>query len=473
MYKKTLGLEVHAQIDTVTKLFSRALVDETSLPNQNVDFLDAGMPGTLPVPNQNAIFMAMKTALALNMIINEVSIFDRKHYFYQDLPLGYQITQFYQPIGIKGYLDCSFGRIHINRLHMECDAGKSIYKNGHTYVDLNRAGVALMEIVTDPDFENEDQVIEFLKELRSILLCLKTCKCDLEMGNFRADVNLSLSKAGEPLGTRVEIKNLNSFSAIKKAVQYEASVQEKTLLAGEEVFQETKLFDPNNNTTKTMRSKEDAWDYMYFPDPDLLPIFIEKADIEECRKNLPKLPMEIRLSLQEQGVAKEQSYTLTESMDRYQFFNKLIQKLEKGLIVKASNWVCSELIGQLSKLDLELEGFLSENEHFGDSFYKIISMFESNKITRATAKDILSKIIEEKISFDEVVNKYNLLEKVEFNLDDLITKILDESPTEIEKFRKGKVAIIMYFVGMIMKETKGQCNADEIKAKIQEALSKR
>ncbi|WP_342262103.1 Asp-tRNA(Asn)/Glu-tRNA(Gln) amidotransferase subunit GatB [Alphaproteobacteria bacterium endosymbiont of Tiliacea citrago] len=474
MYKKTLGVEIHAQIDTETKLFSRALFDEHSEPNENVDFLDAGLPGTLPVPNENAIYMAMKTSLALNMQINQISIFDRKHYFYQDLPLGYQITQFYKPIGVNGYLDCSFGRVRINRLHIETDAGKSIYKDGKTFVDLNRAGVPLMEIVTEPDFHNEDQVVEFLKELRAILLCIKTCKCDMEMGNLRADVNISLAKDGDPLGTRAEIKNLNSFSSIRKAVQFEATLQEKTLKAGQKVIQETKLFDPTNNTTKAMRNKEDALDYEYFPDPDLLPVFIDQSKIDDCKNSLPKLPIAIRKELQLLGIAEEQSRTITETMERYEFFAQLIQQLPENLVVKASNWVCSELIGKLAKTDIELEDFLNRRKNFFDILYKVILKCESNEITRVVAKEILDKsILDEKdLDFNSLVEKNNLLQKDTIDINFLIENLINNSPDEVSRFKKGKTSLLMWFVGQIMKETKGQVDPEVIKTSVLNLLNK-
>lgn len=471
-YQKTLGLEVHAQIASITKLFSRSLFQEDAEPNANVGFLDAGLPGTLPIPNKNAILLALKTALALNMHINEISVFDRKHYFYQDLPLGYQITQFYRPIGLNGYLECSFGRVNINRLHIECDAGKSVYHDGHTYVDLNRAGVPLMEIVTDPDFKNEDEVVEFLKELRLILLSIQTCRCDLEKGNLRADVNLSLSN-NESLGTRVEIKNLNSFSSIRKAVQYEAALQENILKNGGSVSQETKLFDPINNTTKSMRSKEDAVEYMYFPDPDLLPIYISEDEIQACKQSLPKLPMQVRAELQAEGVAREQSYTLTDSLSRYRFFMFLCENLSKKLIVKISNWICSELLGKLAKLNISLEDFLDDKPWFKESFLLIIKACEEESVTRAVAKKILDKVLVEKLSFEEVVKKYNFLQKVEFNLSELVAELLDSSPNEVEKYKNGKGSIVMFFVGNLMKVTKGQCDANLIKEFVEIELKKR
>lgn len=470
-FKKTIGIEVHAQIDTKTKLFSRALVDDMAKPNSQVDFLDAGFPGTLPVPNKQAILMALKTCLALNMEINNISIFDRKHYFYQDLPLGYQITQFYKPIGINGYIDCSFGRVRINRLHIECDAGKSIYKDGHTFIDLNRAGVGLMEIVTEPDLHTENEVIEFMKELRAILLAIKTCKADMEKGNLRADVNLSVAKEGDPLGTRVEIKNLNSFSTIKKAITYEEQVQIDTILSGKEVDQCTKLYDSEKNITKTIRAKENAMDYAYFPDADLLPVFLSDAIIEETKNNLPMLPKQMREYLSDLGVAKEQAYILTETSVRFDFFNELLNDITKYLAFKVSNWVCSELLGKLSKLEIELEDFLIGKVNFSSNFAKIINLFESGEITRTIAKTMIDHIIEKDLSFDVLFKNSDLLTKCAINLDALIIKILNNSPSEVEKFKKGKVQIVMYFVGIVMKETKGQINAELIKEKVLEQLN--
>lgn len=471
-FKKTLGLEVHAQINTKTKLFSRALVDDEANANTCVDFLDAGFPGALPVVNEQAIHLALRTALALNMEINDVSIFDRKHYFYQDLPLGYQITQFYKPIGVNGYIECSFGKIRINRLHIECDAGKSIYKEGRTYIDLNRSGVPLMEIVTEPDFHHEDEVIEYMKELRAILLAVKTCKCDMEKGNLRADVNISVSATNE-LGTRAEIKNLNSFSAIRKAIQYEANFQIETLKSGGVVQQETKLFDSNENVTQAIRDKADAHEYLYFPDPDLLPVKLDKEFIQQVKENLPKLPKEMREDLQSYGIQIEQSYVLTETLERFEFFEQLTNDFNNDLKLKTSNWISSELLGKLAKLDIELEDLLRRNRHFVDNFKEIIKLCETEEVTRVIAKLMIDEIIIHDKNFNELFANSELLKKIDIDLDLLIISILDKSPDEIEKFKKGKVQIVMYFVGLVMKETKGKCSADLAKEKIIEELEKR
>lgn len=467
-YKKTIGLEIHAQINTKTKLFSRALVDENADPNSQVDYLDAGLPGTLPVPNEKAIFMALKTSLALDMQINQVSIFDRKHYFYQDSPLGYQITQFYKPIGLNGFLEVNNKKFRINRLHIESDAGKSIYKDGKTYVDLNRAQVPLMEIVTEPDFDNEDDVVAFLKELRSILMTIETCKCNLEQGNFRVDVNFSIHKENEPFGTRVEIKNLNSFSNIRKAIQYEYNLQMKTIEAGGVIKQETKLFDTINFTTKSMRDKEEFYEYSYFKDPDLLPIYISDEKLKETAENMPKLPASIRNEYMEKGVSKELCYTITETLLRMKFFANLVEKIGVEKIIKIANWFCSELIGKLDDFD----EFIEKRPDFEEKFAKIIILFEEEKITRANAKELLDIILESNDDIDKIIKNKGYLEKLDIDLDALIVNFIEKSPEEVEKFKKGKVQIVMFFVGEIMKQTRGKANPDLIKEKVLFYLNK-
>lgn len=474
MFKQVLGLEVHAQIATKTKLFSRSLCESGMQANTNVTWLDAGLPGSLPVANANAINLALKTALALGMHINEESIFDRKHYFYQDLPLGYQITQFYKPIGVSGILNCSFGPIRINRLHIEADAGKSIHENGNTYVDLNRVGVPLMEIVTEPDFKSAQQVVEFLKELRCLLLCLGTCKCDMEAGNFRADVNISLHKEGAPYGTRVEIKNLNSFRFISKAIEYEANLQKEKLERGELIIQETKLFDSKTQTTHSMRDKEDATDYRYFPDPDLLPVRLEKEFIDKVRENLPELPQAARKKYEDMGIGTQQAFTLTAHPLRMQFFNKLISIIGHEFGVAASNWVASELIGKLSKLNIELEAWLAglDLDVFSKSLSNLIILAEDKKITRSHAKDLIDDLI---ANFNCDINF--LIEQrgysKQFSTQDMITKIRSivmQYPDEIAKYKNGKKALLMYFVGAVMKEMKGACDPEFVKKECENIL---
>ncbi len=466
-YKKVLGLEVHAQINTKTKLFSRALNQEAKQPNINVTWLDAGMPGSLPVPNQEAVNMALKTALALGMHINKESIFDRKQYFYPDLPLGYQISQFYKPIGLNGVLHCSFGPIRINRLHIEADAGKTINEDGSIFIDLNRVGVPLMEIVTEPDFKSAQEVVEYIKELRALLLCLGTCKCDMEAGNLRVDVNLSLHKEGEPYGTRVEMKNINSYRFIAKAIDYEADVQEHKLNAGELVVQETKLFDSKSGVTKSMRDKEDASDYRYFPDPDLLPIVLEEEFIEQVRNNLPELPQVTRVKYQDMGVALEQATVLTEHPIRVKFFNKLLGEIDVKFAGTASNWIVSELNGRLAKMKIDLEDFASQvmETKFISSFSNVIVQCQEGKISRSNAKDLLDDLMcNYECDLDSLIKERGYMERLgEDDIKNIIAAILKNSPDEVAKYKAGKTALLMFFVGNVMKETKGRCDPEFVK----------
>lgn len=468
MYKKVLGLEIHAQIATKTKLVSTSLCDDTAAPNTNVTWVDAGMPGSLPIINEDAIHMAAKTALALGMEINHISEFDRKQYFYQDLPLGYQITQFYKPIGVNGVLECSFGPIRINRLHIETDAGKSVYENDSTLVDLNRAGIPLMEIVTEPDFKNAEEVIEFLKELRTLLLCLQTCKCDMSAGNLRADVNLSLHKEGEPYGTRVEIKNLNSYRFIGKAIEYEAKVQEETIEAGGQIRQETKLFDSHLGVTKSMRDKEEAADYRYFADPDLLPVLLDAKFIADMKAELPELPQQVRARYMNLGVAKEQAYVLTEHPLRIDFFNKMIAEFDNKHLDKyaplASNWIASELLGRLSKQKVEFEEFI-ENMHadFINQFAKIV-VYADGKISRNNAKILLDELLESDINIDVVVKERGYADTIsDAQVMQVIEKIIADFPDEVKKYKSGKTNLLMFFVGGIMRETKGKCDPEFVR----------
>lgn len=474
-FKKVIGLEIHSQIATKTKLFSRALNEknENTSPNENVNWLDAGMPGSLPIANKEAIYMALTTSLALNMTINEESIFDRKHYFYQDSPLGYQITQFYKPIGEHGFLDFDFGKIRINRLHIEGDAGKSVYENGSTLIDLNRAGVGLMEIVTEPDFSCAEEVVTFLKELKAILLKIGTCECNMESGNFRVDVNISIHKENEPFGQRVEIKNLNSFKFIAKAIEYEANLQEETILKGEKVYQTTKLFDSKKNITISMRNKEDTLDYRYFPDPDLLPVQLSKEEIEEYKNNLPELPAQTRSRYAKMNIAKEQTYTLSEHPIRTEFFDNLLKELKGNFAQTASNWISSELIGKLTKLNITLEDFIQNNPNFSKEIAKIIILCEENKLSRLNAKDALDKLIENDCDIEKFIKDKGFLDQISNDkIISLIKETIVSNPNEVQKYKNGKTALIMFFVGCIMKATQGKCDPEIVKKLFIEELEK-
>ena len=466
-FKTVIGIEIHSQIATKTKLFSRAENESNAEPNSLVEFVDAGIPGSLPVPNKKAFELALKACLALNMDINEISAFDRKHYFYPDLPLGYQISQFYKPIGVGGFLECSFGKVNFDRLHIETDAGKSMHEDA-TFVDLNRAGVPLMEIVTKPELTCAKDAVEFLKELRSVLLMVGASNCDMEQGNFRADINISLHKEGEPLGTRVEIKNLNSFRFIAKAIEFEQNRQAEVLNNSGTIIQETRLFDPKTGETKLLREKKDALDYMYFPDPDLLPIKTTADEVEETRKNLPKLPSQLRNEWEELGVLKEQGFVFSQHPTRAKFFNDLIEKVGKESAKRASNWVASELIGLLNE---SLESFIENRPDFLNEFADIISASESGDVSRPNAKEVLEQLVSKKISVKSYIEEKGYADKISNDLVlDLLKDVIEKSPKEVEKFRKGNEKILMFFVGSVMKQTKGKCDADFVLKSCKEIL---
>ncbi len=477
MFKKVIGLEIHAQINTETKLFSRAKINEDAEPNSCVDFLDAGMPGALPILNKEAVDLALKTCLALNLEINNISIFDRKHYFYQDSPIGYQITQLFKPIGINGFINLKNKKIRINRLHIETDAGKSIYENGKTLIDLNRCGVPLMEIVTEPDFESASEVVEFLKELKAILLTIKTSKCDMEKGNFRCDVNISLHKENEPYGTRVEIKNLNSFKFISKAIEVESALQEQTLLEKKEVEQCTKLFDPKISQVKTMRSKENALDYRYFPDPDLLPLKIEQDQIDHTKANLEKLPEQIRKELAEIEISEDHCYLISQNPEIYSFFNEIAELLKfnftKSIAKSIANFTITELFGKLSKLNINFENFIQERKNFGKEFAKIIELVETKKISRIHSKELLDLLIEKDLNAEQTANEMGFL--VEINnadVENIINQTIQKYSNEVEKYKNGKDSLLMFFVGNVLKETKGSADPTYVKEVMLQKLSK-
>lgn len=466
-WQKVIGIEVHAQIASKAKLFSRAECSSSGEPNEFVEWIDAGFPGALPSPNRECIYMALRTALALNMEINKISIFDRKHYFYPDLPTGYQISQFYHPIAVNGFIECSFGRVRINRLHIECDAGKTIheggsYNSGDCLIDLNRAGVPLMEIVTEPDISSAQEAVEFLKELKSIFLTLGTCDCNMEQGNMRADINLSINKPGEPFGTRVEIKNLNSMSFASKAIEEETKRQAQILESGGEIMQESRLFDSKTGETRGMRKKEDASDYRYFPDPDLLPIELSDEEIETARKTIPELPQASRKRWQEEyNVAKEQCYVLSEHPFRTNFFEALILNLPKPSVARASNFVCSEVIGQLSKIKKSLEDFIKENSQVANEIAKLVDLICENKISGPNAKAALAIYISEPKNMESIIEENQFCGQIS---EEEITKYLQEainsSPKEVEKYKAGKTQVLMFFVGHVMKESKGKADPD-------------
>ena len=358
-WELVMGLEVHAQIKSNSKLFSKASTYWGGKPNSQVELVDSGMPGALPVINEYCVDQAIKTGLSLNAKINKKSIFDRKNYFYPDLPQGYQISQFEHPIVGNGFLeietDSGQKRIGITRIHLEQDAGKSIHDQDHqnSFIDLNRSGCALMEIVSEPDLNSPQEAAQYVKKLRAILKCIGSCDGNMERGNLRADVNVSVRKSGEKLGTRCEIKNVNSIKFIQQAIEYESKRQVELLENGQSIIQETRLFDPNNGETRTMRGKEESHDYRYFPDPDLPPLVVNDDRIEKIKNQLPELPDEKKKRFKEQYKLKDyDAEILVEDQFVSSFFEKLVEKRDSKIVV---SWITVELFSYLKKKDMQLQ----------------------------------------------------------------------------------------------------------------------
>ena len=464
-WELVIGLEIHAQLSSNSKLFSSASTSFGEENNEQVSFIDAAMPGMLPVTNEKCVELAVRAGLALDAKINEFSMFDRKNYFYPDSPQGYQISQFFYPIVSDGSVEITTKEgkqktIVINRIHIEQDAGKSIHDQSptETFIDLNRVGVPLIEIVTNPDFQDPDEVEQFMKKLRNILRYIDVCDGDLEKGSMRCDANVSVMKKGaNELGTRVEIKNLNSFKNIGKAIMYEANRQVELLEDEQKIVQETRLFDVNLGQTKSMRKKEEANDYRYFPDPDLLPLRISSEYINNIRNNLPELPEDKKKRyIKEYGITEYDSEVLTADKNVAEFFEKIAKKIEPKL---AANWICAELFGRLNKVGMEFSNLSISSEDFGS----LLQLIASNKISGKIAKEVLDKMFDTNEAPEKIVEKYNLSQisnigEIEKYIDDIISA----NPDKVEEYRSGKDKLFGFFVGEIMKVSKGKANPQSV-----------
>jgi len=464
-WELVIGLEIHAQLSSNSKLFSSASTGFGEENNEQVSFIDSAMPGMLPVTNEKCVELAVRAGLALDAKINEFSMFDRKNYFYPDSPQGYQISQFFYPIVSDGSIEITTKEgkqktIIINRIHIEQDAGKSIHDQSptETFIDLNRVGVPLIEIVTNPDFQDPDEVEQFMKKLRNILRYIDVCDGDLEKGSMRCDANVSVKKKGaNELGTRVEIKNLNSFKNIGKAIMYEANRQIELLEDEQKIVQETRLFDVNLGQTKSMRKKEEANDYRYFPDPDLLPLRISSEYINNIRNNLPELPEDKKKRyIKEYGITEYDSEVLTADKNVAEFFEKIAKKIEPKL---AANWICAELFGRLNKVGMEFSNLSISSEDFGS----LLQLIASNKISGKIAKEVLDKMFDTNEAPEKIVEKYNLSQisntgEIEQYIDDIISA----NPEKVEEYRSGKDKLFGFFVGEIMKVSKGKANPQSV-----------
>ena len=458
-WELVIGIEIHAQVKSNSKLFSSSSTDFGSGPNSQVSLVDAAMPGMLPVINKFCVEQAVRSGIGLNAKINNKSIFDRKNYFYQDLPQGYQISQFKDPIVGNGFIDIVLDdqtkRIGIERLHLEQDAGKSLHDQDPnlTFVDLNRSGIALMEIVSNPDMSSADEAVEYIKKVRSILRYLDTCDGNMEQGSLRADVNVSVNKPGDELGTRCEIKNLNSFKYIHSAIIYEAKRQIKLIESGESINQETRLYNIDTGETRSMRSKEDAHDYRYFPDPDLLPLEIEDKWIEKIKSTIPELPDQKKNRfIKDYNLNEYDAGVIVSDKATSDYYEKVVKNRSPKLV---TTWVTSELFSILNKKNLTID----ESPVSHDKLGELIDNIESGKVSNRLAKDIFEEMCETGKSPRDIISEKGLSQiSDEGEIEKLINDVLSANPENVEKYKNGKDKLFGFFVGEAMKLSKGKAN---------------
>ncbi len=464
IWEVIIGMEVHAQIASQSKLFSGASTEFGADENSNVSLVDAAFPGMLPVINQYCVIQAIKTGLALNATVNRYSVFDRKNYFYPDLPQGYQISQFTYPIVGEGQVVVDLKhntarRVGIERLHLEQDAGKSLHDQHPTmsFIDLNRSGTALMEIVTKPDLRSPEEAGAFMSKLRTILRYIGTCDGNMEQGSMRADVNVSVRRRGEPLGTRCEIKNVNSVKFIKQAAEYEAKRQIAVLEAGGVIDQETRLFDPKNGETRTMRSKEDAHDYRYFPDPDLLPLQLTQKIIDDALSELPELPDVRKLRfVKEFNLSSYDAGVLTADKKSADYFEQVARGRDAKL---ASVWVMNELFGALNKDNLAI----AQSPITADNLGEMIDLISDNTISGKIAKQVFEIMWQTQESPKNIVEQHGLKQVTDFSeIEKVIDAVIASSPENVAAFKSGKPKLIGWFVGQVMKETGGKASPEVV-----------
>ena len=458
-WEVVLGLEVHAQISASSKLFSSASTAYGAIPNSQVNLVDAGMPGALPVINKECVRQAIITGLGLNAKINLKSIFDRKNYFYPDLPQGYQISQFKHPIVGEGFInietDEGAKKIGITRLHLEQDAGKSLHDQDfdNSFIDLNRSGCALMEIVSEPDLRSPLEASEYVKKLRSILRYVGSCDGNMEKGNLRADVNVSVRRFGSDLGTRCEIKNVNSIKFIQQAIDYEAKRQVKILESGGEIQQQTRLFDSQNCETRAMRSKEESHDYRYFPDPDLPPLLIDSQLVEELSKSLPELPDKKKERfIKEFGIKNYDAEILVTEKFIADFFEELIPNRDPKLVL---SWLTGELFSYLNKRNLNIVNSGISVNKLGS----LIDLIQNGTLSNRMAKDIFEEYLDNDKSAIDLVNEKGMTQvSDDKEIDLMIDKVLEENPKILEQYNSGKEKLFGFFVGQVMKISDGKAN---------------
>ncbi len=480
-WEVVVGLEVHAQVTSNAKLFSGAATDFGAEPNTQVSLVDAAMPGMLPVLNGECIRQAVRTGMALEAKINAWSRFDRKNYFYADLPQGYQISQLYHPLVGEGTVeietDAGKKAIGIERIHVEQDAGKLMHDQhpSFSYVDLNRSGVALMEIVSKPDMRSPEEAGAYVRKLRSILRYVGSCDGNMEQGSMRADVNVSVRKPGGSFGTRCEVKNVNSVRFIMAAIEYEANRQVDVIEGGGTIDQETRLFDPEKGETRSLRSKEDAHDYRYFPDPDLLPLELSTEFLEECRKSLPELPDPKRRRYEEHfGLSAYNASVLTAEADTARWFEALLaesalrqKKPEEQVAKAAANWLISDLFGALNRLGRTI----GESPVSPAQGAELLGLIADGTLSGTLAKQVFEIMLESGADPGRIVEERGLKQTSDTGaIDEAIAAVIAQNGDKVAEYRSGKDKLFGFFVGQVMRTMGGKANPQVVNELLKKAL---
>ena len=474
-WEVVIGLEVHAQVTSNAKLFSGAATEFGAEPNTQVSLVDAAMPGMLPVPNMECIRQAVRTGMAIDAQINRWSRFDRKNYFYADLPQGYQISQLYHPLVGEGAIEISPDDknpdatkvIGVERIHVEQDAGKLMHDQHPTrsYVDLNRSGVALMEIVSRPDMRSPAEAGAYLRKLRAILRYVGSCDGNMEEGSMRADVNVSVRKPGDELGTRTETKNVNSVRFVMAAIEYEAKRQVEVLEDGGRIVQETRLFNVESGTTRSMRSKEDAHDYRYFPDPDLLPLELEEDFLAACRASLPELPDAKRKRYEALGISAYQANVLTAEVEAARWFDALLEAGAKP--VAAANWTTSELFGALNRTGHDIASSPVSPAQAAE----LLALVADGTLSGSLAKQVFEVMLETGDAPSKIVEDRGLKQTSDTGaIEAVIADVIAKSPNQLAQYRGGKETLFGFFVGQTMKAMSGKANPAVVNELLKKAL---
>ena len=472
-YEVVIGLEVHAQLKTKSKIFAPDGNEFGQEPNSLTSPITLGMPGVLPVLNKEVVNMGILTGLALNCEIPERCKFDRKQYFYPDLPKGYQISQYDEPICVNGWLNIKGKKIGITRAHLEEDAGKLVHAgadglagSSYSLVDLNRAGTPLLEIVSEPDMRSSEEARNYMEELRNIVRYIGVCDGNLEEGSMRCDANISIMpKGSKTFGTRAEIKNVNSFSALQRAIEYEIDRQIEIVEDGGEVVQETRLWDDNARETKSMRGKEDAHDYRYFPEPDLMPLKISREWVQEIKDKMPELPQQKRERYMSLGLSEYDAYVIVEQMGLALFFDEVLKLGASPKI--AVNFIMGEIAAYLKEEKLEI----TDTKLTPQNLAELIAMIEKNTISNNIGKQIIIDMMKDGTPASRIVEDRGLSQiSDESAIKDIVQKVVDANPQQVEAYRGGKVQLLGFFVGQVMKETKGRANPKSVNDILKEIL---